>query len=381
MRESKDLLQEVSRLSEEFYATHEKKGMIERFNVFKILDVETDERKICRFLCGILSPAEALGNGFLSREFFLKSFVKKVLKLDIPDYKLEKAEVCREYLTENGRKIDIVIRSKAFRLFIPIEVKIWAWDLNRQCRDYYDEAKKHDADAKIFYLTPNGKLPSPESADGVPTENMKCISFENDIYDWISYCICQSEVIRNAPLREVLLQFAATVKKFTEHTKEEQLKMEIAELIGKSTENLKAAGEIISALGTVLQTRLFEFVEKMLEKAYTPIIPVKGKGLHYTDESCIKRGLFYHNQKSDDTKAGIIFDVEGCYAYIGEFTLQGRKWGNFEKGGINGHSVNFNNVDHLCELCDEENMKKFAGNCAEKIRKYLENINSSQQNA
>ena len=77
-----------------------------------------------------------------------------MLGLDIPDYKLEKAEVCREYTTQNGRRIDIVIRSKSkmFRLFIPIEVKIWARDINEQCKDYYEEAKKYDDDAKIFYL-------------------------------------------------------------------------------------------------------------------------------------------------------------------------------------------------------------------------------------
>ena len=379
MQEIEKLLQEVSKLSKEFDAVHENK--IEQFNVFDILDIETDERKICRFLCEIISPAKALRNGFLERDFFLKSFVKKVLKLDIPDYKLEKAEVCREYITENGRRIDIVIRSEKESLFIPIEVKIWAWDLNRQCKDYYDEAKKHDADAKIFYLTPNGKLPSPESADGVPTENMKCISFENDIYDWISYCIGQSEVIRNAPIREVLLQFAATVKKFTDQTMEEQLKMEIAELIGKSTENLKAAGEIISALGTVLQTRLFEFVEKMLEKEYKP----ENTDFYYKNQFKGARGLFYHNGEHDNATPGVRFDVEywygGLWAFIGEFTLQGSKWGNNGRCGVNGHYVDFSNVEHLCELCDEENMKKFAGNCAEKIREYLKNVNSSQQNA
>ncbi len=129
MLEPEDLLQEVSKLSKEFYAAHEQKSIIERFNVFKI------------------------------------------------------------------------------------EVKIWASDLNNQCKDYYDEAKKYDADAKIFYLTPSGKLLSPESSDGVPAESMKCISFENDIYDWVSYCISQPEVIRNLPLREVLLQIAATIKR------------------------------------------------------------------------------------------------------------------------------------------------------------------------
>jgi len=379
MQEVENLLQKVSDKLKEFDAVQENKRITEHFNIFEILGVETDERKICRFLCEILSPAKAFRNGFIEREFFLKSFVKKVLDLDIPDYKLEKAEVCIECPTENWRRIDIVIRSKG--LFIPIEVKIWARDLNEQCKNYYDEAKKYDVDAKIFYLTPNGNLPSPKSSDGIPAENMKCISFENDIYDWISYCIGQPGVIRNAPLREVLLQFAATIKKFTEQTKEEKLTMEIANMINQSTENLKAAGEIVSALRTALQTKLFETIEKMLEKKYKP----ENNDFYYKDPSKAVRGLFYHNYEHDDTKPGVLFDVEdwygGTWAFIGYFTLDGRKWGNFDKGGMNGHSVDFRNIDHLCELCDEENMKKFAGNCAKKINEYLEKVNSYQQNA
>ena len=99
----------------------------------------------------------------------------------------------------------------------------------------------------------------------------------------------------------------------------------------------------------------------MLEQNNPPITPVKDKGLYYGDETCIRWVLFYHNQKSDDAKAGVMFDVEGCYAYIGEFTLQCSKWGNWEKCGMNGHYVDFRNADHLCELCDEDNMKKSTG--------------------
>lgn len=371
-----NLLQKVSEHLKEFDAEHKSKSLIERFNVFESLNVETDEKKICRFLWEILSPSKALRNGFLSREFFLKSFVKKVLGVDIPDYELERTEVYREYTTENGRRIDLVIRS--FRTFIPIEVKIGAMDLNEQCKDYYDEARKYSKDTKIYYLTPDGRLPSPESSNGIPAKNMKCISFENDIYDWISYCIGQSEVIRNAPLREVLLQFATTVKKFTEQTTEEKLKMEIAEIINQSSQNLKAAGEIVSALGTVLQTRLFETVEKMLEQEYKP----ENIDFYYKTQSKGGRGLFYHNREHDNAKPGVRFDVEDWYrgtcAFIGEFTLQGRKWGQYEKGKFDesADDVDFRKIEHLCRLCDEKTMTQFARYCADTIKQYLDSVNS-----
>ena len=382
MQEVEHLLKEVSRQLKEFDAVHENKRVTEHFNVFEALGVEADERKICRFLCKILE-----------REFFLKSFVRKVLELDIPDYKLEQAEVYIEYYTQNGRKIDIVIRINSKKLFIPIEVKIWAWDLNEQCKDYYEEAKKYDDDAKIFYLTPDGHAPSPESSYGVPAEDMKCISFKNDIYDWISYCIGQPEVIRNAPLREVLLQFAETVKKFTEQqTKEEKLKMEIAEFIRESPENMKAALHILAAKGEIiakLRTDFFKAVEEAM-KAEKEAMVDDNSTLYYGID---KRrtgdyfaGLFYAPSKKegkyDDTKPGVRLDIDNGLAYIGVFTpREGKngKWGNFIDCTLsNGKFPNFKNPnDALFELCDESVMKDFAEKCAREIKSYLKELETA----
>ena len=158
--------------------------------------------------------------------------------------------------------------------------------------------------------------------------------------------------------------------------------MEIAELISQSPENMKAASKIISALGTALKTRLFESVEKiLLEEGYKP----ENNDFYYKNQAKEAPGLFYSNSEHDSAKPGVRFDVEeyrGTWAYVGEFTLQSNKWGNYIiKCGLNGHDVNFTTIWQLCELCDEENMKKFAGNCAERIKEYLQNINSSQQNA
>lgn len=395
MQEIEKLLQEISKLSKEFYAAHENKSTIERFNVFEILNVETDEKRICRFLCEILSPARALRNGFLSRDFFLKSFLEKVLGLDIPDYKLEKAEVYREYITENGRRIDIVIRSKAFRLFIPIEVKIWASDLNNQCKDYYDEAKKHDADARIFYLTPNGKLPSPESSDGVPAENMKCISFENDIYDWISYCISQSEVISNIPLREVLLQFAATVKNLTEQTKEEKLKMEIAELIRKSPDNLEAAvkiQEVTTQVVDSIRTDFFQSVEREMREKYkkesfmqdNTALDYRHNGSRRTNTN-FWAGLFYvpNEAEYNPENFGARLDIENGIANIGEFKLEGEgsKWGKWHECAIDEDGKEIPNFKYpnetLCKLADPDTMKAFAEKCAREINSYLEELENA----
>ena len=51
-----------------------------KFNIFRVLNIEEKERFICRVLEELLSPSGSHYQGSL----FLKAFVKKISKLDIP---------------------------------------------------------------------------------------------------------------------------------------------------------------------------------------------------------------------------------------------------------------------------------------------------------
>ncbi len=379
------LLAEVSELVKKFDASPK---LTAEFNIFEVLNVKEAETKICRFLCELLSPNGSHG----MRIFFLKPFVENVLDFNISDEELQSADVSKEFVIENGRRIDILVKTKSH--FIPIEVKILASDLNKQCKDYYEEAKKHDTNAKIFYLTPYGKLPSPESSCGVP---VKCKSFAKDISGWACYCIKKidslddAERLKHASVYEVLKQYAATLKKFTEKTMKETLTMEIAELISNSDENLKAAGEIVLALVSTLQIKLFENVEKMLKEDEKEYNLVKGEGLHYADKSCEVPGLFYKKTENNDSELGVRLDVEkyygGTWIYVGEFTLNGRKWGRdkFEKikfpdePPASNVDVNFSNPEHLSWLCNKNIIEKVAGDCACKIKKYFEDYSGQNK--
>lgn len=112
-------------------AEDRKNGMY--FNIFHILDVEHDEVKTCRLLFELLNPEGSHGQGAL----YLKLFFRDVLRL--PDYNM--ATVSREYSLPTGRRIDLVIETGK-DCFIPIEVKLYADDQDKQCYDYYQEAKK-----------------------------------------------------------------------------------------------------------------------------------------------------------------------------------------------------------------------------------------------
>ena len=368
-----ELLNKVSEKMQYFNSQYKDSG--EKFNIFKILDVETRETKICRFLWQILSPSESHYQGI----FFLKSFIKNVLGLNISDDELQKANIFREYTTENGRRIDILIRTS--RHVIPIEVKIYAWDLKAQCRDYYEYAQKfyeNKNDAKIFYLTPDGHKPSPESSCNVP---VKCISFESDIYNWISYCIAQPEIIRNPPICEVLRQFAEVVKKFTGEM-EDKLKMSITELITSSPENMRAANEIYSNMKIALKNLRVKFFELVEEKMRVEknIESDKSSGEIYykidTRNGNYFGGLFYYAKDNDKAKPGARLDMEHGIAYIGAFILETGKWINDHECTLdNGLTPNFQTPnDALFELCKDNEMEKFAEKCKNEIINCLDEL-------
>ena len=87
---------------------------------------------MCRMLYVLLNPKGSHGHG----STYLDLFLINVLKID---KSANNAKVTREYNAE-GRFIDLVIELPDF--FIPLEVKIWAGNQNKQLSDYYNFAKK-----------------------------------------------------------------------------------------------------------------------------------------------------------------------------------------------------------------------------------------------
>ena len=80
---------------------------------------------------------------------YLKIFLRDCLGMEKMDTKLaDQAIVTAEYAIDDERRIDIVIEIGSY--FLPIEVKIYAADQKSQCFDYYQYAKRRDAQAKVY---------------------------------------------------------------------------------------------------------------------------------------------------------------------------------------------------------------------------------------
>lgn len=174
-----DLLSKISVNGKE----HSPYTPLSKYNIFTLLEINEKEVIMCRFLADLLNPEGQHGYGVL----FLKSFIEDVLKeYRMSDTLLAHTDVIKEFVIDNDRRIDIVIKNSCF--LIPIEVKIYADEQEGQCFDYYE--KSHNA--PIVYLTRFGDSPSEYSrkkkggTDILPLDNIQCISWVDDICDWLT---------------------------------------------------------------------------------------------------------------------------------------------------------------------------------------------------
>lgn len=246
------LLTQIAGISNKYDLLYKKTGGY--FNVFEIANIGNDELVICRVLYELLSPKGSHYQG----NSYLKLFFKKVLDIEISEDELNSAEVFREYQIDQGRRIDLVIKTP--ERFIPIEVKIYADDQERQCYDYYEEAKKHTDNPKIFYLTRFGSDPGKESTYNLSVEDVVNISFSDDILNWLDLCLKHSNTIKIAPIREIILQFIGMIQKFTGKMGDEK-EMEIKELLSSSSNNIKSAIAIKDTLNGVREEMIYKLLK------------------------------------------------------------------------------------------------------------------------
>ena len=149
------LLDDIRRLIETDRAECFKQG--KEFNIFRVQRILSDEVKICRLIRELLDPKGSHGQGSVFLRLFLETIGwEKNRQITASDY--AKAMVSREETIKDGRRIDLLIGIGKYML--PIEVKVYAEDQERQCFDYYNYAVRHDSDAVIYYLTLDGHAPS-----------------------------------------------------------------------------------------------------------------------------------------------------------------------------------------------------------------------------
>jgi hypothetical protein len=168
------------------------------------------------------------------------------------------ARVYTEYSTDVRRRIDIVIDDG--KMFIPIEVKIYAKDQENQISDYARfSLLKKNSNIPVLYLTIDGKDP-----DNANVNEYISISFKRDVLLWLNKCLRDNDTENIVPIREILKQLIVAIKSVCGKSEDEKMENAIEKLITDSEDKVKAAIEISKTLDGFWERPYNLFKDKVL---------------------------------------------------------------------------------------------------------------------
>jgi hypothetical protein len=261
------LLNGVTGIIKDYEAQWQKTGS--KFNIFEIIGAEHKEVQMCRILAELLDPKGRHGKGSLYLNLFWKTVSPKLPDV-LKTLDFDAARVSTEYSIDAMRRIDITIESG--RVFVPIEVKIWAGDQPNQIHDYFvftRDNKNGGASIPILYLTLDGHRPTPMSARNA--DEYITLSFKDDIIPWLEKCLEQRETKNTPGVCETLKQLVGAVKQLCDNSEDTKMTNEIFELVAKSEDSVKAALAMGKAAGLLEQKALEAFkgqITALVQKSF-----------------------------------------------------------------------------------------------------------------
>lgn len=296
------LLNEIQTISESYKRVAEATG--ENFNIFSVLQMESDEVKThSRFLAELLNPKGSHGQ----KDVFLKKFVER---FGIGTYDTIKTKVDVEFFIGQvtkctGGRIDILIRSE--EKVIMIENKIYAIEQPNQLTRY----RNYRPNGKLFYLTLDGK----ESEDkNIDKNDYECISYENDILNWLEECRKESVSIPN--LREAITHYINLIKKLTGQNINTKMSEDILEKIVGNKERFEAYIDLTKSCS------YDNIVKKIIREDFITLIDSIAKKLSldvdisHLDDKEWKR-VYFFNDSIRELELQLCFEFRTSKRYIG----------------------------------------------------------------
>jgi hypothetical protein len=218
----------------------------EKYNLFTVAGIAHKELVMCRVLADLLDPhgKHCQGSRYLS--LFWETIAPNLP--DGPSLDLERAKVTVEYAIDENRRIDIALEDG--KVFVPIEVKIWAGDQPKQVADYFAFAKTKNKSihVPVLYLTVDGHEPSGFSKAGIGKNDYVLLSFKHDILAWLEACARENATEAAAPVRENLKQLIAAVKSLCGKSEDAEMEDAIFKLVIKDDDSVRAALAISGAI-------------------------------------------------------------------------------------------------------------------------------------
>jgi hypothetical protein len=228
IQDLKILLKELGVIRLKYSAQYEEAN----FNIFSILRKEHDEVHLhSAFIAELLDTKGSHGMSGVFLEHFLKEVkIPLASSLDLRDVKLEVERRFPDY-----GQIDILIRISSLpKRVVIIENKIYAGDGDAQLERYFNFALGQGYKVEnihILYLTLDGSDPTPQSLGGLKREAVTCISYGQDVIQWLTQCVRDASL--RPPLRETILQYSNLIKKLTGNSMNEKNRDEVIELLSQ----------------------------------------------------------------------------------------------------------------------------------------------------
>lgn len=236
------------------------------YNIFDVLKLSSSEVRLHSSIIASLLRPERHGAGTSFLEAFLSLGV-----LGLPEGFLnpKQVQVKQELYAgpktdKSGGRIDLVLTDG--KNTIVIENKIYADDQENQLLRYHNKYP----DARLVYLTLDGKEPAPKTLGTLDKESIICLSYEKDIVLWLKECVKQAA---NLPyVREIINQYINTIQQLTNTYM--PINPEIIDLLS-TEENIYSAFTVLDYLNAAVNNVMDTFIDNLKQT-------IKEKGLPFT---------------------------------------------------------------------------------------------------
>ena len=218
------------------------------------------------FLGELLNPAGSHGLGATFLDLFLETMNQKLSPETegFPKFNTAAARLTVEHDIgrvaadyQTGGRIDIYLESDGEYIFI--ENKIYAGDQQNQLGRY----QAHRKNARLLYLTLDGKPATEWSAGELTTDQYQVFSYKEDITSWLEKC---RQAASAYPLvRETIVQYQHLINHLTGNAPNDFIKMEMQQIVRQSEENFVSAYALKQAFEESQAAYANELAEKFGE--------------------------------------------------------------------------------------------------------------------
>jgi hypothetical protein len=249
------MLSEITGINKKYEKISDISG--DRFNIFEILNLKSDELSHSKFIAELLNPKGSHGKKKEFLDLFLEKIGEKDFYRNDDSVTVETEKVIGYVTSDSGGRIDILITSNSKQIII--ENKIYAGDQPNQLLRY----RNYNPKARLIYLTLDGS----DSGDAKGIEYTP-LSYTDDIIPWLEEC--RKEAANHPILRETLTQYILLIKDLTCLARSDEMKEEYLKVILKDEENLSAALDIANNITEVkrraIADKFIPELEQLAEK-------------------------------------------------------------------------------------------------------------------